>query len=120
MITCRKVRAPTPTKSRTPGSFTRGTTIIRALIAAVPVLFDSGNPANYILQSGGARPSTLPDDTVVDLPAPSGFYYSYKATGSGVTETSVGTIVTTGTGINFFTVHAFLIDIETSIVGWMQ
>jgi hypothetical protein len=81
-------------------------------------LFDSGNPANSLYQASGALPSPLQTGSMVSVATPSGFTYTYEATASGVTETSVGSGISTGIGINFFTEHSFFIDFVTNTEGW--
>jgi hypothetical protein len=82
-------------------------------------LFDSGNPAVDIYQSGGGLPSTLPMGTSVKVETPSGFTYAYTAQPSGTEKTTVGTSHSTGIGVHYFTEHSFFIDFAQNIEGWM-
>jgi hypothetical protein len=83
-------------------------------------LFDTGNPAMVLLDpSGSSAPTVLPAGTAVMLSLPSGFIYDYTTTADGMGATTVGTGVTTGIGIQFFTTNYFFIDFTTDTEGWM-
>jgi hypothetical protein len=89
------------------------------VFSAAP-LFDTGNPAMVLLDpSSSSAPTVLPAGTAVMLSLPSGFIYDYSTTAQGMAATTVGTAVTTGIGIQFFTTNYFFIDFTTSTEGWM-
>jgi hypothetical protein len=83
--------------------------------------FDTGTPYVYLsTPTGSSFPAVVPPGTIVTVTPPSGFNYSYTASGTGTAETFVdaGGNGNSIIGVQYFTTNSFLLDFTSSIEGW--